>query len=305
MKNRFTYDYVKNYIEYYGYKLVSKEYKNANEKLDLICNKGHVYKTNFNKFKYSERRCPNCYNELRGKSQKHSYNYIKDFVEKYNYVLLSDKYKNTKSKIKLQCPMGHTYEVIFSSFKKGHRCPHCYHEKNGESQRIKINDIKREIDKRGYKLLNKNYSNLTSKTKLQLECPNNHIFKMQWNNFQQGQKCPICNSKNYSSIAEKEIQQFVSTIYNGEIKPNDRNTIINPLTEYNLELDIYLPEINKAIEFNGAYWHSLPKATFYDKIKKDQCEKLGINLLVIDESNWLKDKNTCLKNIKYFLAKKE
>lgn len=71
-------------------------------------------------------------------------------------------------------------------------------------------------------------------------------------------------------------------MYDGEILPNDRNTIINPLTNNYLELDVYLPEKSKAIEFNGTYWHSLPNN---DRIKKEQCRYNNIDLLVIEEEN--------------------
>jgi hypothetical protein len=42
--------------------------------------------------------------------------------------------------------------------------------------------------------------------------------------------------------------EFIKSIYNGEIIENDKKTIINPITNHWLELDIYLPDINKAIE---------------------------------------------------------
>ena len=82
---------------------------------------------------------------------------------------------------------------------------------------------------------------------------------------------------------------------------NDRNTIINPSTGHNLELDIYLPEVNKAIEFNGIYWHSLHRAKNYDKIKKDQCRRNNIDLLIVEEENWNNNKELCLQVIENFI----
>jgi len=44
--------------------------------------------------------------------------------------------------------------------------------------------------------------------------------------------------------------------------------------------------VKKYIEYNGTYWHSFKDAIKHDEIKKEQCEKLGINLLIVKEDNW-------------------
>jgi len=83
------------------------------------------------------------------------------------------------------------------------------------------------------------------------------------------------------SYQETEVLNFVKSIYDGEIITNSKS-IINPL-----ELDIYLPENNLAIEFNGIYWHS---SKFLDKNyhlnKTLECESQGIQLLQIFENEW-------------------
>ena len=56
-------------------------------------------------------------------SKKHSYEYVKKFIEKEGYKLLSKEYINSYSKLKLRCPKGHEYEVTFKHLKRGVRCP--------------------------------------------------------------------------------------------------------------------------------------------------------------------------------------
>jgi len=93
-------------------------------------------------------------------------------------------------------------------------------------------------------------------------------------------------SAGYSN-SEKEIVDFIKSIYSGEIIENSRN-IISPY-----ELDIYIPEKNLAIEFDGLFWHSFNsksqvKEYKFKHLKKTQlCEKKGINLLHIFENEWL------------------
>jgi len=298
---KLEYDYVKSQIESIdGYKLLSKEYINAKSKLKIQCPEGHIYQALFHKFK-NGRRCPECYNKNRGYDQRFEYNDVKSYIESYGYKLLSGEYKNINTKLKLQCPEGHIYQASYNVFKNGHRCKICSDKKGSLKQRLKYNDVKSYIESYGYKLLSGEYKN--NRVKMDIQCPEGHIFKMKYNNFQIGQRCPICNYNNISSKPEKEIQEYIRSIYNGKIINNDRNTIINPLTGWNLELDIYLPELNKAIEFNGTYWHSLDKAKIYDKIKADQCEQKNIDLLIIDENEWGNNKEKCEKIINNYVIR--
>jgi hypothetical protein len=63
---------------------------------------------------------------------------------------------------------------------------------------------------------------------------------------------------------------------------NNRNII------FPKELDIYIPSLNLAIEFNGLYWHSedfIDKNYHLDKSLK--CQEKGIHLLHIFEDDWI------------------
>lgn len=54
-------DYVREYVENFGYKLLSETYVNNTEKLSLKCPNGHEWKTNFHSFKDGNNRCFHCY----------------------------------------------------------------------------------------------------------------------------------------------------------------------------------------------------------------------------------------------------
>jgi hypothetical protein len=74
---------------------------------------------------------------------------------------------------------------------------------------------------------------------------------MEWAAFQQGQRCPKCSESKQISIGEKDTYSFVKKIYSGIILTNDKKTITNPNTKRQLELDILMPEIMKAIEYGS------------------------------------------------------
>lgn len=113
--------------------------------------------------------------------------------------------------------------------------------------------------------------------------------------------CILCNPLGHTSISEPEHRLFdlIRSNYDGEIIQNDRKLLSG------LELDIYLPAIKLAFEYNGIYWHSnYYKASDYHLNKSNLCEQLGINLVHIYEDDWKGYKNNIIKtNILKLLGK--
>lgn len=92
------------------------------------------------------------------------------------------------------------------------------------------------------------------------------------------------------SRGELGLREFIKTFYNGEMITGDRQ-IVRPK-----ELDIVLPEIKLAIEFNGDYWHSDKfmeenhgmASLDYHLRKQYAARKAGYNLVFVWESDWEK-----------------
>lgn len=112
------------------------------------------------------------------------------------------------------------------------------------------------------------------------------------------------------SRAEYEIYDWIYKNYNGVIIHNDRTILSGK------ELDIYLPELNLAFEYDGKYWHADPRLYnamdiidgrtaaeiwYYDKQKDLLCKNLGITLIRIKEIDYLQNKNSFLYYIMLLL----
>ena len=186
MTKRLTYNFVKEKIESYGYKLLSKEYINASEKLVIMCDKDHVYKTKYDVFNRGH-RCNICSTKRTADKQRHSIEFIRKEIEKVNYQLLSNKYKNAGTTLKIICDKGHIFKTYWNNFQSGSRCPVCFGTPKKTIEEIKI--FAKNI---GYKLISKKYINVVEK--IDFECDKGHIFKVTWNNFGgiNGSRCPIC-----------------------------------------------------------------------------------------------------------------
>lgn len=110
--------------------------------------------------------------------------------------------------------------------------------------------------------------------------------------------CSNCFIRYGRSISEKEILDYVKTIYNNNIEENNRK-IISPF-----ELDIYIPEKKLAIEFNGDYWHSekIISDKKYHQTKTLKCKEQGIRLIHIFEYEWHNKQDICKSLIKSSLG---
>lgn len=109
--------------------------------------------------------------------------------------------------------------------------------------------------------------------------------------------CTSCNPIYSYSDGQNQLFEFIKDNYNGTIIKNDRTLIKK-------ELDIYLPELNLAFEYNGLYWHSeVYKETNYHLDKTNDCLKKGIRLIHIWEDDWLY-KNEIVKSIIFNLLGK-
>lgn len=94
--------------------------------------------------------------------------------------------------------------------------------------------------------------------------------------------CPTCNSQSFTSKAEKELTDFVKTLNLGIVE-NVRHVLPN-----NKEIDIYIPDRNVAVEYNGLYWHSETngKGKYYHYDKWKFCRDKGVQLIHVWEDDW-------------------
>lgn len=142
---RLSYEYIKEQIENEGYILLTDKanYKNTKTKLNIICPDGTPWETTYNKFYLGSRKpCVPL-----------SYEYVKEYIEKEGYDLLSESYKNNRTKLILKCrKCGNIFKVHFNNFKDCQsRCPQCYNKSKGEEEVKKYLDANKIIYIRQYR----------------------------------------------------------------------------------------------------------------------------------------------------------
>lgn len=122
---KYDYNFVKNYVESFRYKLLSG-YTGIHDKITLMCPEGHIYETSFNSFYSNQCRCGKCRNLDTANKRRYTIEYIKEYLCSFGYTLLTKEYTNNKQLLLMQCPEGHIFKMSFSKFKNAkQRCPIC------------------------------------------------------------------------------------------------------------------------------------------------------------------------------------
>lgn len=299
MAKRLKYEDVKNYIEMNSNcKLLSQEYINAFEKMELLCFCGKHFLCNFASIKRKEIiQCPDCSREMVNKKNSKTYKEAFEDIKKNiseNLEILPFEYKGTKhTNVSFYCKrcneqFSRTYHQVYMD---GTKCPKC-------ESRTKKWDIERAIE------LVKKYSNdfdvlecnkastIVLKHK---EC--GYEFIRPYHNIEQNKcvKCPICHNR--ESMGVKIITQYLE------------NNNINFIKEFRFEnckdtrtlpFDFYLSDYNICIEYDGqqhfqplgfsSSFGKFEKTIEHDKIKNDYCKENNIPLLRIkyDENENIK-----------------
>lgn len=95
--------------------------------------------------------------------------------------------------------------------------------------------------------------------------------------------CTKCNPIGQTSKSkhENELYDFIISL-GVKVEQNNRELLNGK------ELDIYIPEHNIAIEFNGLYWHSEKMVdNYYHLNKTNECKEKDIELIHIFEDEWI------------------
>ena len=272
---------IKELVENEGYKFIKYEMRKKNKGtkryLFVQCLNNHEpYWVEFNSFKRGC-RCTKC----RLDEQRLSYEYVKEFIEKENYRLLSKDYKDNQTKLLIKCPNPNhePYETTFAQFQQGRRCKEC----RDESYRFSYEFVKDHIESFGYKLLSKEYKN--ANIKILVRCNKKHEpYLVKFSDFQNGFRCPHCK-KSKGEDRVMEILEKYNISYKHQCRFKDCKF------KQQLPFDFYLPEYNCCIEYDGKQHFEMVKGwggfdhfvdtKIRDTIKNEYCKKNNIKLIRI------------------------
>lgn len=103
---------------------------------------------------------------------------------------------------------------------------------------------------------------------------------------------------NFKSKAEKEISDLIKS-YGVNVLNNNKKILDG------VEIDIFLPELNIAIEYNGLYYHTeeMGKDKWFHLNKQNICKNKNINLIHIFEDEWVNKKEIVIDKLIHLIGK--
>lgn len=111
-------------------------------------------------------------------------------------------------------------------------------------------------------------------------------------------KCPICAYGMHMSKGQDELTEWLRSVLGHDAVQSNKSGLLDGRKE----LDIYIPSMKTAIEYNGLYWHNednVGKSATYDKWKA--CKDKGIRLLTIWDDDWNYRKDLVKRTVKSIL----
>lgn len=209
--------------------------------------------------------------------------------DKYDYSKV--EYKNNKTPVTIICPEHGEFKQAPSNHLNGHGCKKCATETSKLTKELFVERAKLvHGDKYDYSKVK--YSG--SQSKICIICPEHGKFQQRATDHLMGHGCPICNERKLEKeTREFLIKQNVSFEYQKHFEWLGRQS-----------LDFYLPELNIAIECQGAQ-HFEPndffggEKSFIEQLERDNrkkalCEKHNLQLFYVNFDDNVEGKLRCI-----------
>lgn len=268
-------------------------------KLEIICSKHGSFYQRYD-LHLSGKGCPSCGSEKRKLNNLNRRSSSEEFINKakikhtnsFSYEKVN--YVNARTQVTITCPIHGDFNQYPSMHLHGYGCKKC-----GDSNA----SVKRTLSQEEF--LTKAYSKWGdrydyskaiyhhNKTPILVKCEKHGVFETTPNMHLDGMcGCPKCS--NQHSKSEEEIKNFVKSLgFYPITKRLDRK-----------QLDIFIPDKNIAIEFNGLYWHSEGKGKdkYYHLNKTKAAMEKGIRLIHIFEDEWIFKKEIVQSKLRHIFG---
>ena len=252
------------------------------------CQNGHEYQMSISKRTSRGNGCHYCsghkiltgYNDLATKNPEllNEWDY-----EKNKDILPTQISVNSHTKVWWKCKDGHEWQSSIANRNRGNGCPQCGIISRVEKQMIpedgrSLQELYPHIAAEWHPTKNDDvlpsqvsaYSNHYAWWR----CDNGHEWRSKINNRSNGCNCPICDKGRKTSLPERTVYYYIKKYFDDAIWSYHGDELDG------LELDIFIPSIRTAIEYDGGRWHIDSKK---DMFKDELCTNLQISMIRIRE----------------------
>lgn len=259
-----------------------KEYVFSQSRVTVSCHKHGEWQTNTALLQHrSGPTCKHCANESNGKNKRSS---TPEFIKKAK-VKHGDRFDYSKvdyitssQNVEIICREHGSFFSLPNNHLRGTTCPKCKYEIQAQAaqipfeiflERAKLVHTEYEYSDEGY---------IGTDGKVKIKCPDHGWFKQIGFVHLGGARCKKCAGR--GSRGQEAVLNFISGLG------------FKTIADYRYgaskqEVDVYLPELKIAFEYNGVYWHSSKyRSNDFHLSKSKGCAAAGIKLIHIFSDEW-------------------
>ena len=251
----------------------------SNKKVWWKCGKGHEWQAMI-RSRNDGRGCPYCSGRhaVNGKNDLQTVNPV--LATEWNYerncgLMPIDVLPNSNKKVWWKCSKGHEWQSTVANRNNGNGCPYCLgrYAVKGENDLQTVNPaLAKEWNYEKNDDLKPEEFTANSNKDVWWKCSKGHVWHASIANRSKGNGCPVCNSERKTSFPEYALAYYLK---------RSGLDVVHSYRAKGYELDIYIPSLKIAIEYDGYYWH---KNRMRKDIEKNyKCKKDGIKLYRLRE----------------------
>lgn len=288
----------------YDYSLA--DYKSSTEKVKILCAKHGVFEQRPASHIRGE-GCPKCAAESNADRTRLDVEELvaefrKVHGDKYDYSQV--EYISLKKDVKIICPEhGEFYQKPYHH-KSGSGCDKCAKARLGdEFRKTTAFFVGKAAEVHSGKYVYSQTEYFGCSERVEIECPKHGPFLQLPYDHLDGHGCPSCAWATYGkSLVADEFTAWVQETFGGEIETEKL------ITEgRRFRMDVFLPELNLGIDFNGLNWHST--RTIQDRghhfLRWKLAKGEGIDLVYIHEDEWKYRRSAVENMLTHLLGKSE
>lgn len=251
----------------------------SNKKVWWKCGKGHEWQAMI-RSRNDGRGCPYCSGRhaVNGKNDLQTVNPV--LATEWNYerncgLMPMDVLPNSNKKVWWKCSKGHEWQSTVANRNNGNGCPYCLgrYAVKGENDLQTVNPaLVKEWNYEKNDDLKPEEFTANSNKDVWWKCSKGHVWHASIANRSKGNGCPVCKSERKTSFPEYALAYYLK---------RSGLDVVHSYRAKGYELDIYIPSLKIAIEYDGYYWH---KNRMRKDIEKNyKCKKDGIKLYRLRE----------------------
>lgn len=234
--------------------------------------------------------CPRCNKRLKTIEE------IKEMARARGGECLSLECPSSRSLLTYRCAVGHEWTGPYPNFVCSENwCQKCAFAKGHRVPKT-MAEIQEAARQNGGECLSTECKN--TRSVLTWKCDRGHVWEKTYLAVVLHKTwCPTCRRQSRSR-AEDLFFKYVKTV-----RPDAQQGVRRLLRQSRaMQLDVFVPALRKAIEFDGEFWHASDEGQARDRRKDEFCRQEGIDLLRVPFSRWRHETPLVKQEVRAFLA---